>query len=116
MRQKALTKLLLFALLCGSLFFGYRAWKFDKKVKVFNTEIYIGDSLTNVRAKLGAPSRIIIERKSNKRETKYVLAKPSISILWIYNGSYFLRNDLCLVFDELTKRLVEKKRGIFLVE
>jgi hypothetical protein len=116
MRQNAFFKLVLLALLCGSLLFGYSAWKFDRKVRVFNTKIHIGDSLISVRVKLGAPSQIIIEHQDNKRETKYRFTKSTQSILWIYYGSPILRKDLGLVFDEPTQKLVEKKRGIFVVE
>jgi hypothetical protein len=107
---------MLIVFLCGSLLFGYSAWKFDRKVRAYNTKINIGDSLTSVRATLGMPSRIIMEYDNNNREIKYEPMKSVRSILWIYEGSYFLRDDLCLVFDELTLKLVEKKRGIFLIE
>lgn len=106
---------MLYTLLCGSLFYGYNAWKFDRKVRIFTTKIHVGDSINEVRALLGNPSHVIAEYRKAKKEDLQLM-KPDYSILWVYSGSLFIRTDLSLIFDGYTQRLIEKKRISHFIE
>jgi len=116
MRARAMAKAVLFAFLCGSLFYGYGAWTFDRKVKIFNTKIQLGDNPADVRALLGAPSHVIVEHQEKKTKRDNQLMRPDHTATWIYSGMLFFRDDLCLVFDGQTQRLIEKKRMTLIIE
>jgi hypothetical protein len=85
------------------LYYIYGCYRFEKRVQAYN-EIQEGDHIIMVLAKMGKPSHYddlyyIKEGNEEKR-----------AILVIYEGFYYLRDSIVLIFDYRTERLVRKER------
>jgi hypothetical protein len=116
MLNRTLPKLLLGILFSAFLIYAYGAWKFNNKVRIFNTIIEIGDSFNDVDIQLGRPSIIIAEHPRPIETGAGRVSRTNRTILWVYSGAIFLRSDLSLIFDYETGKLIEKNRITHLIE
>jgi hypothetical protein len=85
------------------LYYIYGCYRFEKRVQAYN-KIQEGDHIIMVLAKMGKPSHYddlyyIKEGNEEKR-----------AILVIYEGLYYLRDNIVLIFDYKTERLLRKER------
>ena len=90
--------------------YGYGAWKFDKRVKTFNTDIQMGDSYEIVRTQLGRPSLVLFDYATTEQMRPGQNKGTEGTVLWVYSGSLYLRDDLSLIFDRNTGKLIKKNR------
>jgi hypothetical protein len=92
------------------IYYSYCAIRFNNKVRLYNTKVQIGMNETYVWALLGPPSygdwNILKETSVGEEQRK------RRSILYVYRGIYFLRDDIILYFDYETGKLFEKSRGM----
>jgi len=116
MLNRTLPKLILGVLFIALLIYVYGAWKFNNKVRIFNTRINIGDGFNDVDVQLGRPSIIIAEYPRSIEAKAGRVSRTNRTILWVYSGTMFLRSDLSLIFDYNTGKLIEKNRITHLIE
>ncbi|MBP7706457.1 MAG: hypothetical protein KA243_04330 [Candidatus Aminicenantes bacterium] len=109
-------KLILGILFIAFPIYVYGAWKFNNKVRIFNTRIEIGDSFDDVDVQLGRPSIIIAEYPRPIETGIGRVLETNRTILWVYSGAIFLRSDLSLIFDYDTGKLIDKSRITHLIE
>ena len=106
--------LTILALVC--LIYGYGAWKFEKRVKTFNLKIREGDSSNSVCIQMGRPSHVLSEYATLEQVGHGQEKGTARTILWVYSGSLYFRNDLSLIFDRDTGKLINKNRVNHLIE
>ncbi|HOW86663.1 MAG TPA: hypothetical protein P5119_12440 [Candidatus Aminicenantes bacterium] len=107
-------KLIFVAIALIAAFYGYKAFQFDQRVKTFNTRIQIGDTMARVLTLMGRPSRHNHGHfVSDELADRYGL-KTRETILLVYRGFYFLRDDLNFVFNPDTRELIDKDRGFIM--
>jgi len=90
--------------------YGYEAWQFDQRVKVF-TRIQIGDSMAKIVRLMGQPSGLNPDYPVGEELADRYGLKTGKAILLVYRGIYFLREDLNFVFNPDTGKLIEKDRA-----
>lgn len=115
MRKRIFTKLVILGLVGALAFFGYGALNFDKKVRIFNSRIQVGDSISDIRMLLGRPSIVFFQSPSTNKGVYGQTMGTGWTILWVYRGSLF-RNDISLIFDRDTGKLIEKNRITHLID
>ncbi len=93
-------------------FYGYKALRFNEKVKAFDTRIQIGDSMAKVIRLMGQPSGINPDYPVGEELVVRYGLKTRDTILLVYRGIYFLREDLNFAFNPDTGELIEKDRAI----
>lgn len=101
----------IFAVAC--LIYGRNARRFDQRVRTFSSIIKIGDSFDTVRIQMGRPSRVLSGCVTLEQTDKGQNIKTAGKVLWIYSGLLYFRNDLCLIFDCNSERLIEKNRDLY---
>ena len=93
------------------MFYGYKALQFDQRVKMFNTRIQIGDSMAKVLTYMGSPTCLTAGYNVEKELADRYGLRDREALLLVYRGIFYFRDDLDLVFDPDTGRLIEKDRA-----
>jgi len=79
-------------------FYIFRAIEFGEKVKTYDKNILVGMEDLEVLNLLG-------------RYSRSVRAFDGYHFVMVYEGRYFLRDDIILTFDPRSRKLVSKQRG-----
>lgn len=93
-----------------SLYYLYANIRFHKRVKIYNEMIQIGDSIDKVLSLMGKPTiyddlYYIKQDGENKRTLRV-----------IYEGKIYFMNDIILIFDYETAKLIQKERAMLFWE
>ena len=110
MRINTLAKAVLSVVALLGAIYGYGEWRFDKRVKTFNSSVQIGDSYEVVRVQLGRPSLVLYDYATTEQVGLGQNKGTEGTVLWVYSGSLYFRNDLSLIFDRSSGKLIKKNR------
>jgi len=118
MRDKKLTnagKIFLLLSFIGVIFlisfFLYHSVRFNKRIEIFNNEIFIGMKEEEVVNLIGIPDYRGFAGY-NKKLIEIRGKKGSIECYeFVYSGKFAMRGDLRLYFDGKTKTLILKEKG-----
>jgi hypothetical protein len=98
-------------LLVVIVFFSISWVRFNTRVGIFNDKLRLGMSELEAWILMGPPSASYSSwDKSATLRIGGVEQKLNV-IEYVYKGTYFLRDDIVLIFNAKTKELVSKKRA-----
>ncbi|MBC7360810.1 MAG: hypothetical protein H5U06_00760 [Candidatus Aminicenantes bacterium] len=103
--KKSFKLFVIFLIIIGLIYYLYCCFMFQKKVEIYNKRIQIGDSIDEVLLLMGKPTLYDDMYHSELNGDR--------AIRLIYEGKfYLLSEDIELIFDYKTRKLIQKERGL----
>jgi len=81
-------------------------------IKAFDERIMIGDDEIFVRELLGIPDYYDDNYPFQLEVGKENEGRTAYGVLYVYHGGKYLQDDMILIFDHQTRKLVKKSKGL----